>query len=80
VKIALTMKHDGRTLGHRTLGTIRTMAVQRVREGERPRDVIASYGFFHRCTICGWLKAVRGRGKGLKALGSKRRRRAVRAR
>lgn len=61
------MKQDGRSLDHKTLETIRTMAVQRVREGERPSEVIASYGF-HRCTIYGWLKAARGRGHGLKAL------------
>lgn len=64
------MKRDGRTLDHKTLETIRTMAVQRVREGERPSDVIASYGF-HRCTIYGWLKAARGRGNGLRALAAK---------
>ncbi|MEK6804313.1 MAG: IS630 family transposase [Nitrospirota bacterium] len=60
------MKRDGRTLDHGTLETIRTMAVERVREGERPSEVIASYGF-HRCTIYGWLKAAHGRGKGLTA-------------
>ncbi len=64
------MKRDGRTLGHATLETIRKMAVERVREGERASDVIASYGF-HRCTIYGWLKAARGRGKGLKALAAR---------
>lgn len=64
------MRHDGRTLDHATLEAIRKMAVQRVREGERPSDVIASYGM-HRCTIYGWLKAARGRGKGLKALVAK---------
>jgi transposase len=36
------MKRDGRTLDHATLETIRTMAVERVREGERPSAVIAS--------------------------------------
>ena len=55
------MTRDGRTLDHGTLETIRTMAVERVREGERPSDVIASYGF-HRCTIYRWLTAARGRG------------------
>jgi len=30
------MKRDGRTLDHQTLETIRLMAVERVREGERP--------------------------------------------
>jgi transposase len=64
------MKRDGRTLEHGTLETIRTMAVARVREGERPSTVIASYGF-HRCTIYRWLKATRGRGQGLKALAAR---------
>lgn len=64
------MKRDGRTLDHGTLETIRTMAVERVREGERPSEGIASYGF-HRCTIYGWLKAVRGRGQGLRALAAR---------
>ena len=64
------MKRDGRTLDHATLESIRKMAVQRVREGERPSDVIASFGM-HRCTIYGWLKAARGRGHGLKALAAK---------
>jgi transposase len=65
-----TMKRDGRTLDHATLETIRRMAVQRVREGERASDVIASFGM-HRCTIYSWLKAARGRGHGLKALAAK---------
>lgn len=64
------MTRDGRTLDHRTLETIRTMAVARVREGEQPSAVIASYGF-HRCTIYRWLKVARGRGRGLKALASR---------
>ena len=61
------MKRDGRTLDHRTLEEIRKMAVQRVQEGERPSAVIASYGV-HRCAIYRWLKAAKGRGRGLKAL------------
>ncbi len=64
------MTRDGRTLDHSTLETIRTMAVERVREGERPSDVITSYGF-HRCTIYRWLKTVRGRGHGLQALAAR---------
>ena len=64
------MTRDGRTLDHSTLETIRTMAVERVREGERPSDVIASYGF-HRCTIYRWLKTVRGRGHGLHAVAAR---------
>ena len=66
-----TMKRDGRELDHATLETIRTMAVQRVREGEKPSDVIASYGM-HRCTIYGWLKGGEGgAAKRLRALASK---------
>ncbi|MBX2989516.1 MAG: IS630 family transposase [Nitrospira sp.] len=64
------MTRDGRSLDHRTLETIRTMAVTRVREGERPSVVIASYGF-HRCTIYRWLKTTRGRGHSLTALASR---------
>jgi transposase len=64
------MTRDGRTLDHRTLETIRTMAVTRVREGERPSTVIASYGF-HRCTIYRWLQTARRRGHGLQALAAR---------
>jgi len=63
----LRMKRDGRTLDHKTLEEIRLMAVERVREGEKPSEVIAAYGF-SRTTIYKWLKASSGRGKGLKAL------------
>jgi len=48
--IRSNMKRDGRTLDHATLETIRLMAIDRVREGESPATVIASYGF-HRTTI-----------------------------
>ena len=54
-----TMTRDGRALDHGTLESIRTRAVERVREGERPSNVIASYGF-HRCTIYRWLTARAG--------------------
>ncbi|MDH5640676.1 MAG: IS630 family transposase, partial [Nitrospira sp.] len=64
------MTRDGRTLDHRTLETIRTMAVARVREGEQPSAVIASYGF-HRCTIYRWLKTARRRGQGVNALAAR---------
>ena len=50
------------------LEAIHEMAVQRVRESECPRDVIARFGM-HRCTICGWSKTARGRGRGLQANG-----------
>ena len=65
------MRRDGRTLDHTTLETIRTMAVERVREGETPSTVIASYGFC-RTTIYKWLSRASGRGKGLKALAARK--------
>ena len=43
------------------------MSVERVREGEVPSAVIASYGFC-RTTIYRWLRAAKGRGRGLAAL------------
>src|ERR1700734_1990479 len=51
------MKRDGRLLDHRTLEAIRLMAVERVRDGERPSSVVASYGF-NRTTIYRWLSAA----------------------
>jgi transposase len=71
VHVEHAMKIDGRTFDHKTLEQIRRMAVQRVREGERPADVIASFGLC-RTTIYKWLKAAAGRGRGLKALRSTR--------
>lgn len=65
------MKLDGRTLDHKTLEQIRLMAVQRVREDEKPADVIASFGLC-RTTIYKWINAAAGRGRGLKALRSTR--------
>ena len=64
------MKRDGRGLDHRTLETIRLMAVERVRDGERPSSVIASYGF-NRTTIYRWLSAAAQPGVGLRALRSR---------
>jgi transposase len=51
----------------RTLETIRMMAIERVREGERPADVIAGYGF-NRTTIYKWMQAALQPGVGIKAL------------
>jgi len=65
------MKLDGRTLDHATLEQIRLMAMKRVREGEDPATVIASYGFC-RTTIYKWMKLAGGRGRGLNALRSTR--------
>lgn len=56
--IESSMKRDGRTFDHQTLEAIRLMAIERVREGEAPADVIASYGF-NRTTIYKWIKAAR---------------------
>ena len=64
------MRRDGRGLDHRTLEAIRLMAVERVREGERPSSVIASFGF-HRTTIYRWLEAASKPGVGLSALRSR---------
>ena len=65
------MKRDGREFDHRTLEAIRLMAVERVRDGETPSSVIASYGFC-RTTIYKWLAAASKPGVGLKALHSRR--------
>jgi transposase len=64
------MKRDGRLLDHRTLETIRLMAVERVLDGERPSSVVASYGF-NRTTIYRWLSAAATPGVGLRALHAK---------
>jgi len=65
------MKRDGRTLDHKTLEEIRRMAVQRVWEGERASVVMASYGFA-RPVIYRWLRQARGKGRGLRALRSRK--------
>lgn len=64
------MQRDGRSFDHKTLESIRLMAVERVREGERPSSVISSYGF-NRTTIYKWLAVASYPGKGLKALRSR---------
>jgi transposase len=61
------MKRGGRTLDHGTLETIRLMAVERVRDGEAPSEVIAAYGF-SRTSIYRWLKAASKPGLGLRGL------------
>jgi transposase len=65
------MKRDGRSFDHVTLEAIRLMAVERVRDGEAPSAVIASYGF-SRTSIYMWLKAAAKRGVGLRALRARR--------
>ena len=64
------MKRDGRKFDHRTLEAIRLMAVERVRDGEAPSSVIASYGLC-RTTIYKWLALASKPGVGLKALHSR---------
>jgi len=64
------MKRDGRKFDHQTLEAIRLMAVERVRDGEKPSAVIASYGLC-RTTIYKWLAAASKPGVGLKALRSR---------
>ena len=61
------MKKDGRKLDRKAQEAIRLMAVERVREGESPSTVIASYGM-NRTTIHKWLKHVSGKGAGLRKL------------
>jgi transposase len=65
------MKRDGRNLDHQTLEAIRLMAIERVREGEAPSAVIASYGF-SRTTIYKWINAAAKPGLGVKALRSRK--------
>src|SRR5258707_13510961 len=65
------MKRNGRKLDHKTLEEIRRMAVQRVWNGEKPSVVIASYGF-SRQIIYKWLREARGKGRGLRALISRK--------
>src|SRR5438067_13570322 len=64
------MKRDGRRLDHQTLEAIRIRAIERVREGERPSEVIAAYGF-NRTTIYKWMQAALQPGVGIKALQSR---------
>jgi transposase len=61
------MKIDGRQLDRKAQEAIRLMAVERVREGESPSDVIASYGM-NRTTIHKWLDRAKGEGAGLRKL------------
>jgi transposase len=64
------MRRDGRGFGHRTLEAIRLMAVERVRDGERPSSVVASFSF-NRTTVYKWINAASNPGVGLKALHSR---------
>jgi len=63
------MKRDGRSLDRQTQEAIRLMAIERIREGERPAEVIEAYGF-NRTTIYKWINAALRPGVGIKALRS----------
>jgi len=64
------MKRDGRTLDHATLEEFRLLALRRVKEGEKPSEVVKSLGM-NRTSIYRWLKAASGRGRGARALASR---------
>lgn len=63
------MKRDGRTLSHETLEEMRLMALERMAEGESPREVSASFGL-HRTWAYKVRAKARGRGKGKRAVRS----------
>jgi len=63
------MKIDGRKHDHKTLETIRKMAVRRIREGEKPSAVINSYGLC-RTSVYRWMRAAKA--GGLKTLNSRK--------
>lgn len=56
-------RRDGRSLSHEVLEEIRKNAIQRVRDGEDPSTVIASFGFC-RTTIYKWMRAAKRGGIG----------------
>lgn len=65
------MKRDGRTLAHNTLEEMRMLALQRMREGELPAAVSASFGM-NRTWAYKVRTAAAGRGNGQRALRSSR--------
>jgi len=65
------MKRDGRTLDHTTLEEMRMMAVQRMADGESAAEVAASFGL-HRSWAFKCRAAVKGRGRGVKVLRSRK--------
>lgn len=68
-RVRRAMKRDGRTLSHETLEEMRRTAVLRMKEGERPAAVAASFGM-HRSWAFKCRAAAKGRGHGLRALRS----------
>ena len=71
VRTTSMTRRDGRTLDHTTLEEMRRLAVERMRAGERPAAVAASFGL-HRSWAYKIQAAVRGRGHGLKVLCARR--------
>lgn len=65
------MKRDGRTLAHNILEEMRMLAVQRMREGEKPSAVAQSFGM-HRSWAYRCKAGAAGRGKGLRAVRSRK--------
>ncbi|WP_455289011.1 IS630 family transposase [Cupriavidus necator] len=65
------MKRDGRKLDRATQEEFRLLALRRVKEGEKPSEVVKSLGM-NRTSIYRWLKAACGRGKGERALAARR--------
>lgn len=65
------MKRDGRRLAHNTLQEMRELAVKRMKEGEHPNDVAASFGL-HRSWAYKCRQQARGRGRGVKVLRSRK--------
>jgi len=63
------MKRDGRKLAHNTLEEMRVLAVKRMSEGEHPAAVAASLSL-NRSWAYKCRAAVKGSGRGLKALRS----------
>lgn len=65
------MKRDGRKVSRAALEEMRLMALDRMREGESPADVAASFGL-HRSWAYKVLARAEGRGRGKRALLSRK--------
>lgn len=63
------MKRDGRTLAHNTLEEMRVLAVQRMKDGEHPEVVAASFGM-NRSWAYKCRSLAQGRGRGVRVLRS----------
>jgi transposase len=61
------MERDGRKLDHKTLEEMRILAVKRMKEGEHPVKVAASFGL-HRSWAYKIRAQARGRGRGVRVL------------